>query len=196
MRGVYGPRRQPHRRHHRIIPACAGFTRRRCSSRPWRSDHPRMRGVYHSPHSCREVARGSSPHARGLRAPGLRGPGQRGIIPACAGFTTGTCQPPRPHWDHPRMRGVYPVFGCLSLRVSGSSPHARGLPDRQGDGRGDSRIIPACAGFTRERRRSSRHRRDHPRMRGVYGVETLDALLDLGSSPHARGLPETEGCWA
>ena len=51
----------------RIIPARAGFTRRRVRRCPWRGDHPRSRGVY--------------------VVPGQEGDRRRGIIPARAGFT-------------------------------------------------------------------------------------------------------------
>ena len=87
MRGVYasrydsdGKRRgsSPHARglrgghgglgrHHRIIPACAGFT---CAAPTWwprRTDHPRMRGVYWAKQRVTPSVTGSSPHARGLR---------------------------------------------------------------------------------------------------------------------------------
>ena len=134
-----------------IIPACAGFTAWWCGRvRPgW--DHPRMRGVYRRVGSGPRPRLGSSPHARGLPARPATSRPQGRIIPACAGFTR---RPRRSRWrgrDHPRMRGVYVFQRPTLVQMSGSSPHARGLPcpgvlvDRaQG-------IIPACAGFTRRK---------------------------------------------
>ena len=70
----------------------------------------------------------------------------------------------------------------------GSSPLARGLP-RGGipNGRGPG-IIPARAGFTRERRQQYRHFQDHPRSRGVYKSCVHLSFTVAGSSPLARGL--------
>ena len=135
-------------RHHRIIPACAGFTSPKCPCCRGASDHPRMRGVYSVGAETLLPGAGSSPHARGL-PDGGHGVGQADrIIPACAGFTVylslvGVC------WgDHPRMRGVYlrPAWGAQDS--AGSSPHARGLLGDKGLVRPGGRIIPACAGFT------------------------------------------------
>ena len=71
----------------RIIPARAGFTRRRCGpGGPWR-DHPRSRGVYFTGRTNMTRTYGSSPLARGLLLDDpLRG-GHARIIPARAGFT-------------------------------------------------------------------------------------------------------------
>ena len=72
----------------------------------------------------------------------------------------------------------------------GSSPLARGLrrmpliPGRSG------RIIPARAGFTRQRRRRPDGAWDHPRSRGVYFKFTFQRRGARGSSPLARGLQE------
>ena len=71
----------------RIIPARAGFTRRRAGQHGSRRDHPRSRGVYVMYTPRAGWTAGSSPLARGLPRPG---PGRRQlvwIIPARAGFT-------------------------------------------------------------------------------------------------------------
>ena len=52
-----------------IIPARAGFTRRSCRTRLRPSDHPRSRGVYPGRDRLHRHRYGSSPLARGLRAP-------------------------------------------------------------------------------------------------------------------------------
>ena len=107
-----------------IIPARAGFTRRRPGPAGPSPDHPRSRGVYTDHDAVGVADEGSSPLARGL--PGGTG-GQSAnarIIPARAGFTPriGSTRPERR--DHPRSRGVY---HCLFLSVCahrGSSPLA------------------------------------------------------------------------
>ena len=69
----------------------------------------------------------------------------------------------------------------------GSSPHTRGaLPPYQ---RFDSAtgIIPAYAGSTRRRRRTSSEQADHPRIRGEHRLSGLYTGDGQGSSPHTRG---------
>ena len=51
----------------RIIPARAGFTWARRGTSSGTSDHPRSRGVYSADDMNEELAKGSSPLARGLR---------------------------------------------------------------------------------------------------------------------------------
>ena len=155
----------------RIIPARAGFTspRRRGSGRS--PDHPRSRGVYVAGEMLSGVDDGSSPLARGLPA----GPT--------------TCSPGRV--DHPRSRGVYPARPRMRRRTHGSSPLARGLLPGHDPLRPGPRIIPARAGFTAVPRDHRRHRRDHPRSRGVYSQPASRDRAAGGSSPLARGLRET-----
>ena len=115
-------------RHTRIIPAHAGFTLGRACGLRESWDHPRTRGVY-----CRK---------------GNRKAQRSWIIPAHAGFTgprTLTCSPTR---DHPRTRGVYRRNHVWHCSLSGSSPHARGLPEAREGPSPPARIIPARAGFT------------------------------------------------
>ena len=154
----------------RIIPARAGFTRRRRRRPSASRDHPRSRGVYSQTLSRGPGLHGSSPLARGLRAQILWAGIQAGIIPARAGFTRRIylhrARPP----DHPRSRGVYPHRTERCAPCPGSSPLARGLP------RGIrvlgwwSGIIPARAGFTRHLLYRRGRDRDHPRSRGVYAI--------------------------
>ena len=90
-----------------IIPACAGFTWPRRRARPWCGDHPRMRGVYNVEQDWIAFSRGSSPHARGLQPVDHVQESDLGIIPARAGFTTGTSSSLMVTTDHPRTRGAY-----------------------------------------------------------------------------------------
>ena len=151
-----------------IIPARAGFTRRRICGALYCADHPRSRGVYVHQKGSGVRRQGSSPLARGLRiAEGLPN-GCAGIIPARAGFTS-----------------RFPA-GCDDYH--GSSPLARGLPVSSMPMRVVGRIIPARAGFTRTPSTIAVFPRDHPRSRGVYPSLYTRVLGDLGSSPLARGL--------
>ena len=50
-------------------------------------------------------------------------------------------------------------------------------------------IIPARAGFTKTWAQATQKITDHPRSRGVYTVTDLVTIINLGSSPLARGLP-------
>ena len=90
--------------------------------------------------------------------------------------------------DHPRSRGVYPGTSRLRSSQRGSSPLARGLRNRNCDGRRHRRIIPARAGFTEWLAPRSRPAPDHPRSRGVYPDYSSPGTHGRGSSPLARGL--------
>ena len=82
-------------RHHgrgcgRIIPARAGFTPFPPPGSTSSPDHPRSRGVYARRPGLNPAPKGSSPLARGLRPSGSRITTAVGIIPARAGFTSGS----------------------------------------------------------------------------------------------------------
>ena len=171
-----------------IIPARAGFTHPTQPTLTSGLDHPRSRGVY-LPRGRSEGARiGSSPLARGLRPTTAHLALALGIIPARAGFTrtcTPTCARTR---DHPRSRGVYVVQRRGSRRGRGSSPLARGLPERVRRRLYGAWIIPARAGFTPTTSWRSGAPWDHPRSRGVYSPSRRGRSSSDGSSPLARGL--------
>ena len=115
----------------RIIPARAGFT----------LDSSGVSG-----HTT-----GSSPLARGLRWSRSGQGSGTGIIPARAGFTASPWMTRRGGGDHPRSRGVYRSSLVGASLMSGSSPLARGLREAGNRVNADVRIIPARAGFTRDR---------------------------------------------
>ena len=132
----------------RIIPARAGFTRRRRRGPVMWGDHPRSRGVYCSAAAGAIAAEGSSPLARGLQSPADPAGERMRIIPARAGFTPAWGYGNSGSEDHPRSRGVYGLRKNEKLREDGSSPLARGLPDGVPTVGEYSGIIPARAGFT------------------------------------------------
>ena len=203
-----------------IIPAHAGFTRRRRAGGLASRDHPRTRGVYarhgatsgngsgSSPHTrgllsygWRPPARsGSSPHTRGLPRSPACGASRSGIIPAHAGFTGAPGGTQARCRDHPRTRGVYDCRFQPYSDPDGSSPHTRGLRPQETVLDQPVRIIPAHAGFTRKGKYGSLITGDHPRTRGVYSTRALATWEATGSSPHTRGLrtsPSTNlpGSW-
>ena len=173
----------------RIIPARAGFTPPHSPQSAPHSDHPRSRGVYSSPLITSKSAAGSSPLARGLPVSFVAAGFQNRIIPARAGFTPDGPQSFHGLPDHPRSRGVYEVAQRMDVVAIGSSPLARGLPQRGHQRPGVPRIIPARAGFTSRQWCCCSFQWDHPRSRGVYVVGGFLCPPDAGSSPLARGLP-------
>ena len=115
------------RQRRRIIPARAGFTRRRTTWRTSATDHPRSRGVYVTSVLHRWPDIGSSPLARGLRTSRRVDDAQWWIIPARAGFTHHLAGRRLGGPDHPRSRGVYKKRKLSVKDRGGSSPLARGL---------------------------------------------------------------------
>ena len=115
------------------------------------------------------------------------------IIPARAGFTHHGLSHAASGGDHPRSRGVYQMRRRVSSEAFGSSPLARGLPDRNDLVWPDDRIIPARAGFTCAPGTTGRVMTDHPRSRGVYAAILSPGANGEGSSPLARGLPASVG---
>ena len=151
-----------------IIPARAGFTGPPGTRPPPWPDHPRSRGVYQVPDPLNICLTGSSPLARGLPTRFTDIIFRPRIIPARAGFTTGTVVAEGDGRDHPRSRGVYPSAGGHPRQGRGSSPLARGLRDLNNCMNTVDRIIPARAGFTAARWLRAQGDEDHPRSRGVY----------------------------
>ena len=119
---------------------------------------------------------GSSPLARGLLtwSAALNEPER--IIPARAGSTMWRILTMISRLDHPRSRGVYNISTQIAETGIGSSPLARGLRLDPGANLGGGGIIPARAGSTNYRRRSSESCRDHPRSRGVYVSPSTSGL--------------------
>ena len=174
-----------------IIPACAGSTWSMANFAGHCQDHPRMRGE-HARDSC-VMARpvGSSPHARGARVSAIAPAPASRIIPACAGSTflsVLVLQTPR---DHPRMREEH-SHGIAAPRPRwGSSPHAQGALLEGRRGAHLHGIIPACAGSTTPSTTPCRRPGDHPRMRGEHSRVPPPIVVARGSSPHARGAPQS-----
>ena len=152
----------------RIIPACAGNTRRASRSAARSPDHPRLRGEHTALSGSTAANLGSSPLARGT-LPTLTGCFRSGrIIPACAGNTAVAPGPGRASRDHPRLRGEHVLLHSRGRAGAGSSPLARGTLSSSRSLRRLARIIPACAGNTFHVPLWPCAHADHPRLRGEH----------------------------
>ena len=153
----------------RIIPAHAGFTVTRCTTRLVTGDHPRTRGVYSDTWSYCAFT--------------------DWIIPAHAGFTPLPPTTSTTTRDHPRTRGVYIQLRQVAVQSVGSSPHTRGLRGPLGGVLrvAQERIIPAHAGFTWSRTSPSAASGDHPRTRGVYREQAGGHLRERRIIPAHAG---------
>ena len=134
-------------------------------------------------------SRGSSPHVRGAQnlLPIMQD--LDGIIPACAGSTTGVAASAKVTRDHPRMCGEHNGWKDKAALYLGSSPHVRGARAGRLCGVPRSGIIPACAGSTPSNTTPRATTRDHPRMCGEHFTTTGSPYCSSGSSPHVRGAP-------
>ena len=110
----------------RLIPAHAGKTRGRPSSRALPTAHPRSRGENVHRLIGVRLRSGSSPLTRGKRR--RRRGGCRGgrLIPAHAGKTASTGASSGRQTAHPRSRGENGAFEDSIAAMNGSSPLTRG----------------------------------------------------------------------
>ena len=115
------------------------------------------------------------------------------LIPAHAGKTQIAPSLKGLNEAHPRSRGENPLMVDAPGCVAGSSPLTRGKLGRRGGGRGHRGLIPAHAGKTCRRPRSSPPGRAHPRSRGENRLTYFWNSQKVGSSPLTRGkLPHRE----
>ena len=130
---------------------------------------------------------GSSPRARGTRGlhHGARG-GER-FIPASAGNTAAAAASSPPAAVHPRERGEHAPNIVHHWDSLGSSPRARGTPERSPGAAGRMRFIPASAGNTSPMCRCWGSEPVHPRERGEHPADGIGLCATAGSSPRARG---------
>ena len=135
---------------------------------------------------------GSSPHARGTPRLLVLFSSVAGIIPACAGNTSDRAVGCRLVRDHPRMRGEHTSVLAILFLMRGSSPHARGTPDRPIRGRRGPGIIPACAGNTPYPSSPAASNGDHPRMRGEHQPAAATRTDRRGIIPACAG--NTQPC--
>ena len=118
---------------------------------------------------------------------------QHRLIPARAGNTLCECLPRRLSSAHPRSRGEHVSAKIIAVVRRGSSPLARGTLDNVVRPVWDGRLIPARAGNTERRERSSPSATAHPRSRGEHLRAPIESVKNSGSSPLARGPPARLG---
>ena len=138
-----------HGPHIRFIPACAGNATGCPACGPCVAVHPRMRGERMEARGVTPLPCGSSPHARGTPSRHGFALTRMRFIPACAGNAVVSIREQVGPAVHPRMRGERMPRRTGRLRVSGSSPHARGTPTWKPIPSSSKRFIPACAGNAR-----------------------------------------------
>ena len=177
----------------RFIPARAGNTRAREARGRHPAVHPRSRGE-HGTGGCESRACcGSSPLARGTPGLALAGAHHGRFIPARAGNTSPTGRSIPPSTVHPRSRGEHGWRSMPCRRDHGSSPLARGTPDRSAPQRARARFIPARAGNTASTAPMPSAATVHPRSRGEHRDGSPFLTRHAGSSPLARGTPPVVG---
>ena len=173
----------------RFIPASAGNTCAAPSAAAPPAVHPRERGEHKTIFFRIFAIIGSSPRARGTRRSMRSIRSWRRFIPASAGNTT----PPRARVRrppvHPRERGEHYGSKDTLNAGNGSSPRARGTRSTMHRPLAIARFIPASAGNTCSRARSSIGTSVHPRERGEHSISGSVCAASVGSSPRARGTP-------
>ena len=149
-----------------LIPAHAGKTRTRPSTRRTRTAHPRSRGENLGGGDGDRGLQGSSPLTRGKRRCSGNDHSLPGLIPAHAGKTTTSLSEVSGARAHPRSRGEN--IGATNARTfnAGSSPLTRGKRKARASRLYGSGLIPAHAGKTRPTRPTPTPWTAHPRSRG------------------------------
>ena len=171
----------------RLIPACAGKTRKSSPASGTAEAHPRVCGENTDYFANGGVEYGSSPRVRGKRADGADRVARRGLIPACAGKTDGATCSSTPTPAHPRVCGENRPRARARVHGAGSSPRVRGKPPAVPGRRRERGLIPACAGKTGALPPGGPPLRAHPRVCGENVTITEPTVGPVGSSPRVRG---------
>ena len=132
----------------RLIPACAGKTRRIFAISPQDGAHPRVCGenMYFS--TVGQSTVGSSPRVRGKLRELRHRLRHSGLIPACAGKTVLVARRLSSSRAHPRVCGENFMDSSGGAIGKGSSPRVRGKLARRSALFISGGLIPACAGKT------------------------------------------------
>ena len=171
----------------RLIPACAGKTGSSVMTRTMMRAHPRVCGENFFSFGGVPGAVGSSPRVRGKPRGDPEQSGNGGLIPACAGKTTGRKRTRRRGAAHPRVCGENRPAAAPPRRSSGSSPRVRGKHGRADERRAGEGLIPACAGKTASSGAPPGSARAHPRVCGENVHDCPFRGCRRGSSPRVRG---------
>ena len=130
----------------RFIPACAGNSFCAASRSTATPVHPRVYGELDGQTVLIARASGSSPRVRGTPPTVSRLLRWLRFIPACAGNSRARFCAPFRTPVHPRVCGELAKTPSEPTWNGGSSPRVRGTPGGRGEGSGEPRFIPACAG--------------------------------------------------
>ena len=131
-----------------LIPARAGNTPAHDAHRLGIRAHPRSRGEHLGIDNTEFFVEGSSPLARGTLEQSTVNTPHLGLIPARAGNTLGGKLPGVRSGAHPRSRGEHADFENALTEYLGSSPLARGTPEKKRKVLRILGLIPARAGNT------------------------------------------------
>ena len=178
-----------------LIPARAGKTITRTSSRSRRRAHPRAGGENVSWSSSPGSVSGSSPHGRGKLEVVSYVRIVVGLIPARAGKTVPSQCKTCPRRAHPRAGGENRLARARGPASSGSSPRGRGKLVSKLRCAFNNGLIPARAGKTSSISPTSWPTWAHPRAGGENRKRRRFSHPWPGSSPRGRGKPyeETHG---
>ena len=146
-----------------------------------------MRGENRSAAEIVVPVAGTSPRARGKRISRRYRLFAGRNIPACAGKTAIHGASINAASEHPRVRGENPPPFPAGLVLTGTSPRARGKPNRTISLGVSSRNIPACAGKTLANVVAQVSHQEHPRVRGENMPLDQWYMEHPGTSPRARG---------
>ena len=177
----------------RVIPACAGSGSARPSVGAWPSGHPCVCGERFWAEWTQPGYGGSSLRVRGA-AEGCRSVTPlAGVIPACAGNSSGSRERTSVATSHPCVCGerhdvviAGEAQDGSSLRVRGTGQVSRPLPI-------DPRVIPACAGNGPQPGPGRRFRSGHPRVCGERDRLSTTTAARRWSSPRVRGTDGSTG---
>ena len=173
----------------RLIPAGAGTTSHRGSTRALLSAHPRRCGDHASQSVAIFLPWGSSPQVRGPLEDRLDNHSNGGLIPAGAGTTVDSFLICALGEAHPRRCGDHSGTPLVSRITAGSSPQVRGPRSAVMSWGGRKGLIPAGAGTTILYPDRSKPLSAHPRRCGDHFTGYHVQEVICGSSPQVRGPP-------
>ena len=142
--------------------------------------------------SSRGLPVGSSPRVRGKPLEQRRAALAAGLIPACAGKTARGSRARSSGAAHPRVCGENKLDDAPSSRTHGSSPRVRGKHIPSICLVVPKRLIPACAGKTRNAEANGNVEWAHPRVCGENLLIAPHVTRHTGSSPRVRGKPHQQ----
>ena len=151
--------------------------------------HPRVCGENAVAAGGAHDVPGSSPRVRGKLVGHHPRRARPGLIPACAGKTTGWRRRRSGGSAHPRVCGENDSEELAEDREWGSSPRVRGKLLVGYSITQQHRLIPACAGKTPRRLLHHPAAPAHPRVCGENPSNPARKPCGGGSSPRVRGKP-------